>query len=53
VSRKSLISSADAVVRSIISLSYLSTFAFMLAAVGAILKIVTSERLFNKGVGDA
>jgi hypothetical protein len=46
-------SSANAVIRSIISLSHLSTFAFMLAAVGAILKIVTFERLFNKGVGDA
>jgi hypothetical protein len=46
-------SSANAIIRSIISLSYLFTFAFILAAIGAILKIVTFERLFNKGVGDA
>jgi hypothetical protein len=50
---KSLILLTDAVIRLIILVSHLSTFVLMLAAIGAILKIVMSKRLFNKGSGDA
>ena len=50
---KSLMSSTDAVIGSIILVSHLSTFAFILAVIGAILETVTSKRLFDKGVGDA
>jgi hypothetical protein len=50
---KSLMSFIDVIIRSIILVSYLFTFTFILIIINAILKIVTFERLFNKGVRDA